>query len=365
MRLNDLFEKYLDDIDLTHQDTTIDSIKYRYNSHIKNIFGEMELTQITYIEIKKFQKMLLDGKDRNSDNKKYSASYINLLVKLLKRLMKYAILMNYVNFNTEECRGLEAVRDIVDKDNFISKQITWNLSEYNNFISYVDDEVYRNLFDILYFCGLRKGEVLSLRWDNIDLIESIITIDSSASKIVGRGQVVKAPKTKKSYRTIYIHETLKKELLNYYISEKIKYNYNIKNHFVFGGIKMISFSTLDRRFKRYKEKSKASDMNLHGFRHSHATMLLELTNDIYNVSKRLGHDNMETTEIYLHSNSKAQKDLSDRIEDEIQRNISTNSFKTLKDNLQKMLLQEITKGVYNSDENNSIMAIYEYINKVM
>lgn len=51
MRLNDLFEKYLDDIDLTHQDTTIDSIKYRYNSHIKNIFGEMELTQITYVTI--------------------------------------------------------------------------------------------------------------------------------------------------------------------------------------------------------------------------------------------------------------------------------------------------------------------------
>lgn len=365
MLLNDLFEKYLDDIDLTHQDTTIDSIKYRYNSHIKNIFGEMKLEQITYIKIKKFQKMLLDGKDKNNDNKKYSISYINILVKLLKRLMKYAILMNYVRFNTEECRGLETIKDIVDKDNFISKQIIWNLNEFNNFISYVDDDMYRNLFNILYFCGLRKGEVLSLRWENIDLIESTLTIDSSASKIVGRGQIVKSPKTKKSYRTIYIHETLKKELLNYYISEKIKYNYNIKNHFVFGGIKMISFSTLDRRFKRYKEKSKASDMNLHGFRHSHATMLLELTNDIYNVSKRLGHDNMETTEIYLHSNSKAQKDLSDRIEDEIQKNITTNSFKTLKDNLQKMLLQEITKGVYNSDENNSIMAIYEYINKVM
>ena len=365
MLLNDLFEKYLDDIDLTHQDTTIDSIKYRYNSHIKNIFGEMKLEQITYIEIKKFQKMLLDGKDKNNDNKKYSISYINILVKLLKRLMKYAILMNYVSFNTEELRGLEAIRDVVDKDNFISKQIIWNLNEFNNFISYVDDDMYKNLFNILYFCGLRKGEVLSLRWENIDLIESTLTIDSSASKIVGRGQIVKSPKTKKSYRTIYIHETLKKELLNYYISEKIKYNYNIKNHFVFGGIKMISFSTLDRRFKRYKEKSKASDMNLHGFRHSHATMLLELTNDIYNVSKRLGHDNMETTEIYLHSNSKAKKDLSDRIEDEIQRNIITNSFKTLKDNLQKMLLQEITKGVYNSDENNSIMAIYEYINKVM
>lgn len=365
MHLNELFEKYLDDIDLTHQDTTIDSIKYRYNSHIKNIFGEVELSEITYIEIKKFQKMLLDGKDRNDDNKKYSISYINLLVKLLKRLMKYAILMNYVSFNTEELRGLEAVRDIVDKDNFISKQITWNLSEYNNFISSVGDETFINLFNILYFCGLRKGEVLSLRWDNIDLIEGTITINSSASKIVGRGQVVKAPKSKKSYRTIYIHETLKKELLNYYISEKIKYNYNIKNNFVFGGIKMIAFSTLDRRFKKYKEKAKVSDMNLHGFRHSHVTMLLELTNDIYNVSKRLGHENMETTEVYLHSNSKAQKDLSDRIEDEIQRNITIDSFKLLKDNLQKMLLQEITKGVYNSDEISLIMSTYEYVNKIM
>ena len=144
MLLNDLFEKYLDDIDLTHQDTTIDSIKYRYNSHIKNIFGEMKLEQITYIEIKKFQKMLLDGKDKNNDNKKYSISYINILVKLLKRLMKYAILMNYVRFNTEECRGLEAIRDVVDKDNFISKQIIWNLNEFNNFISYVDDDMYKN-----------------------------------------------------------------------------------------------------------------------------------------------------------------------------------------------------------------------------
>ena len=365
MRLNDLFEKYLYDIDLTHQDTTIDSIKYRYNSHIKDSFGEMELEQITYIKIKKFQKMLLDGKYKNNDNKKYSISYINILVKLLKRLMKYAILMNYVNFNIEESRGLETIRDIVNKDNFISKQIIWNLSEFNNFISCVDDEIYRILFNILYFCGLRKGEILSLRWDNIDLIESTITIDSSASKVVGRGQIVKAPKTKNSYRTIYIHETLKKELLNYYISEKTKYNYNIKNHFVFGGIKMIGFSTLDRRFKKYKEKAKLSDMNLHGFRHSHATMLLELTNDIYNVSKRLGHDNMETTEIYLHSNSKAQKDLSDRIEAEIQNIIITNSFKTLKDNLQKILLQEITKNMYNNNEINSIMSIYEYVNKVM
>lgn len=365
MRLNDLFEKYLDDINLTHQDSTIDSIKYRYNSHLKDVFGEMELKEITYIKIKKFQKMLLDGKYKNNDNKKYSISYINLLVKLLKRLMKYAILMNYVNFDTEESRGLETIKDVVDKNKFLSEQIIWNLHEFNNFIKYVDDEKYKVLFNILFFCGLRKGEILSLRWDNIDLIEGTITIDSSASKVVGRGQVVKAPKTKNSYRTIYIHETLKKELLNYYISEKIKYNYNIKNHFVFGGIKMISFTTLDRRFNKYKKKANATDMNLHGFRHSHATMLLELTNDVYNVSKRLGHDNIETTEIYLHSNSKAQKDLADKIEDELQNNIVIDSFDVLKENLQNILLQELIKNVYNGNEIKLIKKMYDYIKNII
>ena len=364
MYLNELFEKYLNDIDLTHQDTTIDSIKYRYNSHIKDVFGGMELEKITYIEIKKFQKKLLDGKYRNKDKKKYSISYINLLVQLLKRLIKYAVLMHYVEPKIDESRGLETIKDIVDKNNFVSKQIIWNLHEFNNFILYVDDKKYKLLFNVLYFCGLRKGEILSLRWENIDLIEGTITVNSSASKVAGRGQVVKAPKTKNSYRTIYIHKTLKEEMLNYYVSQKKKYNRNISNCFIFGGIRMISFSTLDRRFKKYKEKAKVSDMNLHGFRHSHATMLLELTNDIYNVSKRLGHDNMETTEIYLHSNSKAQKKLSDKIEDAVQRNRVTNSFETLKDNLQKILLQEITKDVYNSNEINTIMDIYEYIKNV-
>ncbi len=121
---------------------------------------------------------------------------------------------------------------------------------------------------------------------------------------------------------------------------------------------MIGFSTLDRRFKKYKEKAKVSDMNLHGFRHSHATMLLELTNDIYNVSKRLGHDNMETTEIYLHSNSKAQKDLSDRIEAEIQNIIITNSFKTLKDNLRNIKLSLQAKHMYISLYEDSIQIGY-------
>ena len=53
-------------------------------------------------------------------------------------------------------------------------------------------------------------------------------------------------------------------------------------------------------------------MTLHGFRHSHATMMLELTNDVYNVSKRLGHESIEITDTYLHVNSRIQKEMAEQ-----------------------------------------------------
>lgn len=106
-------------------------------------------------------------------------------------------------------------------------------------------------------------------------------------------------------------------LLNYYLNKKTEYSCNINHHFVFGDTKMLSYSTLDRFFIKYKELSNVSNMNLHGFRHSHATMMLEITNDVYNVSKRLGHENIEITDTYLHVNNKIQRETAQKIEDVI------------------------------------------------
>ena len=78
---------------------------------------------------------------------------------------------------------------------------------------------------------------------------------------------------------------------------------------------MIAYTTLDRRFRKYKRVAGVSDMTLHGFRHSHATMMLELTNDVYNVSKRLGHESIETTRIYLRKTATEQRTLVDNIID--------------------------------------------------
>ena len=55
MTLNELFDIYIEDVDMINQVTTTDSIKYRYKSHLKPVFGNIELEAIDPKSIKKFQ----------------------------------------------------------------------------------------------------------------------------------------------------------------------------------------------------------------------------------------------------------------------------------------------------------------------
>ena len=361
MKLNELFELYLEDIDLTHQDTTLDSIRYVYNSGLAKKYGNKKLESIKFKEIKKYQKELLNGKHKTKDGKTYSISYINKIIALLKRLLKYANIMSYGNFTVTQIRGLESVTSIIDKKAQLDTQIIWSIKDFNNFLKVVDNERDRLLFSILYYTGMRKGELLSLCWKDVDLIDQTITINTTACRVRGKGQCIKPPKSKSSHRIIYINRSLNEMLLNHFIKEKQNYTSNIKQHYGFGGIKMISFSTLGRIFNKYKEKSNVTNMNLHGFRHSHATLMLNLTNDVYNVSKRLGHENIVITDTYLHVNAKIQREMVEKLEFAIHQE-EVNTYDVFIEGLKKTLLKQITNETYSSDQTETLKDIYDFIN---
>ena len=65
MKLNELFELYLEDIDLTHQDTTLDSIRYVYNSGLAKKYGNKKLESIKFKDIKKIPKRTFKWKAQN------------------------------------------------------------------------------------------------------------------------------------------------------------------------------------------------------------------------------------------------------------------------------------------------------------
>ncbi len=76
----------------------------------------------------------------------------------------------------------------------------WELHEFRKFISYVDDEVYNVLFNLLFFTGVRKGEALALTWNDINFDSKYIKISKSCSYISGVGQgTVPCPNFKKPF----------------------------------------------------------------------------------------------------------------------------------------------------------------------
>jgi len=98
MTLNELFDIYIEDVDMINQVTTTDSIKYRYKSHLKPVFGNIELEAIDPKSIKKFQKDMAEGVYRSRSGDVFSVSYINLIVELLNQPYIYLYKFEFFAF---------------------------------------------------------------------------------------------------------------------------------------------------------------------------------------------------------------------------------------------------------------------------
>lgn len=350
MFLEMVFNEFINDKIIDVVDSTIETIENRYKI-IDKYFHKIDIESVNNKNVvREFQKYLL--KDCN-----YSVSHTNHIVGLLKQIFKFAKEMGII-----ECNRIASIPTIKKQVKIVEEKNVWNLKQYNDFRSNINVIRDKVIFDMLYYLGLRKGELLSLKWSEIDFYNKKIRILSTASRKRGVGQVVTPPKTVKANRTLYMNESLCSLLLTYYLSLKNEYP-KISDVFVVGNKKMMSFSVLQRLLNQYQELVDLPKITLHGFRHSHATMLAELTTDVKSVSEHLGHENIEVTvDTYYHSTDKSQEKLAQIIEDKILSENKT-QYEILKGMIEKLLVGAIGSTDYTSDELDKIIHIYDYVRK--
>lgn len=106
-------------------------------------------------------------------------------------------------------------------------------------------------------------------------------------------------------------------------------------------------------------------ITLHGFRHSHCTMLNELSPDIKAISDRMGHDDVTTTlKVYIHSNVHSQENLAKLIENEIQKDKQFDDFNLYVEQILKLLIEGLTSDKFTPEEILKITAIYQQVLKL-
>ena len=159
--------------------------------------------------------------------------------------------------------------------------------EFNAFLETVSDKPEtRMAFLLLYWTGMRIGELLALTYNDINLEEKTISINKSYQRLKGKDMITQ-PKTPKSIRVITMPDFLAEEFREY-----CSHLYGImKKERLFRFTK----SHMEHCMATGIERSGVKRIRLHDLRHSHASMLVDMGVAPLEIAERLGHEKVETT----------------------------------------------------------------------
>jgi len=223
------------------------------------------------------------------------------------------------------------------------KRVTMNTlstEEVTRFLEAAKETDYYVYFATLLWTGLRRGELLALRWRNLDLVKATLTVVETAYKLGNGDYIIKEPKTAQSRRTVSLPLSLVEVLKVYRIDQellRIQLGVSLKaDSFVFirPDGSPINPNAVTLAFRRIIKKAGLKDIRVHDLRHTHATLMLKAGVNPKVVSERLGHANISITlDIYSHVLPGMQEAAAEKFDKLFEVDVSENS----KANVSKML----------------------------
>lgn len=291
----DVYNDYLLYAKKKQKNQSFTTLKYKFDLHILPFFEKMYLEDITSKIIIEWEDFVLSKKFSNNQNKS--------LYYALSGFLEYCRI--FYNFDKSIISNVGSFRKKYEED----KYDFYNIKEFKKFIKCVDDEIYKQFFNLMFYTGVRPGEALALKFKDLSngYISITKTMDSHGKRELG------TPKTYTSNRSIRIDKTLENDLQALKKIYASQYPYN-DDLFIFGGVKPLSPSTINRRKLKACEKANIRPITLHQFRHSHATLLIQKGIMVNEVSKRLGHSKTSTTlDTYSHTDLTQEKRVLDTL----------------------------------------------------
>lgn len=252
------------------RDTTLQGLCYRIERNILPHFKCLVLSQITPEDIARWQSAIL--------KKGYSPTHCRQLNTDLSELFNYAVKYLGLSKNPVINQICKPSKTTV---NF------WTLDEYKKFRTTIAGNIVQlTAFDILYFTGIRKGELLALTLGDINFDNCTMSITKTL-KHTKDGIVINPPKTEKSERIIDIPSFLISEIKLY--ASKI-YGIQKEDRLFHRADNWIHITIRDNY-----EKASVKRIRAHDIRHSHASLLINLGANPLMIAEQLGHEDVKMT----------------------------------------------------------------------
>ncbi|MDY2804469.1 MAG: tyrosine-type recombinase/integrase [Bacilli bacterium] len=283
MSFIDAYEEFKIYASKRHKKQGFVTIDQDFSKHVLPYFKNKKISELTKFDVLTWQNDILDNNYSNSFNSK--------LYYVFNSFVKYCVCCSYLSENVVSLVG--PFRKKIE----IKNHTIYTLKQFRKFRSKITNFVIKQFFNFMYFYGTRPSEAMALRF--LDINFRYIYIRHSIERKGCRS--LDTPKNQSSIRIIKINFLMFFRiwlLKQYYLK---KYGSFSNDYFIFGGLKPLAPTTIDRYKKEAYIKANLPCITQHEFRHSYATRKIHSNVPIDVVSRSMGHSNVSTTlDIYLH-----------------------------------------------------------------
>ena len=274
MTFQNLYEIYMEDMAARLKQSTLLTKKAVLQTHILPFFGSKPINEIKASDVRRWQAKLMSSPNN------YSQTYLKKINTELNSIINYA--KRFYDLNTNPCGKAGTIGKAKAEE-----MDYWTYDEYIAFREGVKDKPLSYIcFEVLYWTGMREGELLALSPADIDLDNKTISINRTYQRIEGK-DVFTSPKTRKSKRKIPIPDFLCQELSDY-----IQSRYMLDSD---ERLFPITKSYLSHEMIRGCKNTGVKKIRIHDIRHSHASLLINQGCDALMLADRLGHEKVSTT----------------------------------------------------------------------
>ena len=275
--------------------------------HILPVFGDYKLEKLTTPII---QQQVNKWADKANKGEKGAYANYSFLNNINRRILQYGVTMQAIQHNP--ARDVIIPRKQQNKDHKVKFFSNQELKQFLDYLEDLDQSSYENFFDYVLYktllaSGCRIGEALALEWSDIDLKKGTISI----SKTLNRYQETNTPKSKAGLREIDIDKATVSLLKQYKKRQQVQ-SWQLGRS---EGIVFTPFTTkyayaclLRKRLQSHFKAAGVPDISFHGFRHTHATIMLYAGIEAKDLQYRLGHSNISMTlNTYVHATKEGAK----------------------------------------------------------
>lgn len=304
MRFSELFDWYISNYANTElKEVTVFNYDKTAKKHVIPVFGNYKLKDITTPKITEFYKTLVQLTSERPALKTITVKKIHTI---LSSVFHCAVKQGFVENNP--CKNAIRPRIEYHEKLFLNEEQAKHLMEVTE-----DYSVFNIIVRTLLYTGMRKGECLALRWEDIDFKNNLINVCNTLSYANGK-RFLSEPKTKKSRRSIKISDNVVDMLLHHKYEEE-KRVMKLGTQFLHPEMvfttelgNYLDASYFNKKFKEFVSDNGLPPITTHDLRHCNATLLINAGIPLKIVSEHLGHCGVEVTaNVYSHVLDKSKE----------------------------------------------------------